>query len=532
MRRPLPRPLVVAQQVVVLFLLANLLTLPWAPAWDPDPLPFRNPLPAAWIERCPQGFFLTWLGQPVLPPRQGQPFRILMVGSSAMQGGGVSPFQSIPGRLQSLLDEQGRQVEVINAGVPGSDSGLQRRTVREGLEWLEPDLVVVYCGNNEYHRLRAYKEQHPLWTARTERLRSLLERTPLYRWLASRFRVVDQAATMEGVHIEELKSRITAQDRPLVEDFYRSNLVRMGEACQQSGVPLVLCAVAVNEMYPPEYGRPDRDPDLDSRLADARMQGTLERSMEEELRRHPELAWLHYQQGCRRSDAGRLVEAAVELGAAVGLDPEPSRATPAFVGLVRAAARTSGALFVDIPAALRQEHGPVLGDQLFLDFCHFLPEGNQSVARALLLSLDRARLLPAPGPSPAPVEQDPLALEVFSCYLARPDPRPARNRLPRPGSDLELRSRLPAEGTVAGETLRGHLEFVALRPAEAEARYRKALTLAPSRPALWRNLGYALLLGRSPKAALECWAAADLRTPSSSRGGPAWLRGLSTGSEP
>jgi len=500
MRRPLPRPLRAALLALSLLLLANALVWPWAGTWDPDPLPYRNPRPARWIERDPQGFWLTWLGQPVLPRPKEDRFRLLMVGSSALQGAGVTPFQSLPGRLQHLLDQQRRPVEVINAGVAGSDSGVQGRILQEGLEWLRPDLVVFYGGNNESHRLRIYKELNPHWSPGRERWRSLLERAPLYRLLLHAFQGRPRPGRLDGVPIEEVRARITARDRPLVEQFYQDNLEQMARACRRSGVPLVLCAVAVNQTHPPEYGFPTLDPALEAALERARRHGDLEGFLAQELQRQPEQAWLHYLQGRRRLAAGRVAEAVAELDLALATDPEPSRATPGQARRVREVAAATGTLFVDLPARLRREYGPLLGDDLFLDFCHFLPRGNHSAARSLLAGLEERGLLPPPRPARRPETRDPLDLSGFDRYQAR-----LHGRTPPPGSDAELRRSLPAEGTLEGETLRGHLDFMALHAGPAEARYRKALALEPRRPALWRNLGHALMLGHRTGQAVECW---------------------------
>ncbi len=500
-------------------MLANLLARPWAGAWDPTPLPYRNPPPVRWIERDPQGFWLTWLGQPVLPRREGDRFRILMVGSSALQGAGVTPFQSLPGQLQRLLEQQGRSVEVINAGVAGSDSGEQLQILREGLAWLQPDLVVCYGGNNEYHRLRVYKELNPHWTVGRERLRSLLERAPLYRLLLRVAGGRPHPGHLDGVPIEEVRARITAPDRPLVERFYRDNLEEMARACRHRGVPLVLCAVAVNQTHPPEYGFPTLDPALEAGMDRARRHGTLEEFMAGQMQRQPDQAWLHYLQGQRRLAAGRVAEAVAELDLALATDPEPSRATPTQSRCVREVAAATGALFVDLPALLRREFGPLLGDQIFLDFCHFLPQGNRSAARFLLERLAQARRLPPPGPSQPPETSDPLDLKDFDRYEAR-----LHGRTPPPGSDAELRRRLPAEGTVEGETLRGHLAFMALHAGPAEAHYRRALALDPDRPALWRNLGHAQMLGHRTVQAVGSW-----RTFTRAGGRDAGIEGLLQG---
>lgn len=455
--------------------LAGALVAPLAPPFDPDPLPYRNPPAVRWMDEVRPGLFLTLTGEAVRA--EGAPFRILMLGSSAMRGDGATRFQSLPGRLQALLDRQGRPVEVVNAGVAGTDSGTQLGILREGLDRLHPDLVVVYAGNNEFLRLRAYRSAHPAWSPRWEALRHGLERWPLYRWLAARR---PAAAGLQGVAVEDLPARVTPADVELARRFYRANLERMAALCRERGVPLVLCVVAANETAPPEYGAPPRE------AADVAQ-------LEAELRREPGSAWLQYRWGMAVLATGRTAEAAAALRRAMELDPEPARAMPSFAEEVRS---VPGVRVLDAPEVLRGAFGEVPGDAAFMDFCHLKPAANEVLAEALASLAED--LLPAAG-TPLRSVADPLDLEAFDRFRGRVH-HPELGEAPVPGSEWELREALPPEGTAEGEALRGHLEFLHERGAEAAARYRDPRTAVG-----WRNLGHALMLDRRVDEALAAY---------------------------
>ena len=83
---------------------------------------------------------------PASPRRAAQ--RVVCLGESTTFGHGVGTGQAWPAALGRELDRAGRDVEVINAGVPGYGSRqLQRRYARE-IAALGADVVVLYLGWN------------------------------------------------------------------------------------------------------------------------------------------------------------------------------------------------------------------------------------------------------------------------------------------------------------------------------------------------------------------------------------------------
>ena len=83
-----------------------------------------------------------------LPARADAPFSIVALGDSLTAGYGLPPEDAFTTRLEQRLQENGLDVEVVNAGVSGDTSkgGLAR------IDWSVPDgtgLVIVELGAND-----------------------------------------------------------------------------------------------------------------------------------------------------------------------------------------------------------------------------------------------------------------------------------------------------------------------------------------------------------------------------------------------
>jgi acyl-CoA thioesterase-1 len=83
-----------------------------------------------------------------VPVAGAEPFRLLVLGDSLTAGYGLTAPDNFPNRLQAALRANGRNVEVVNAGVSGDTTagGLAR------LGWAlrdAPDAVIVELGAND-----------------------------------------------------------------------------------------------------------------------------------------------------------------------------------------------------------------------------------------------------------------------------------------------------------------------------------------------------------------------------------------------
>ena len=74
-----------------------------------------------------------------------------MVGGSTTFGSGVFDDETIPFQLEQKLENRNSQfnVEIINAGIPGSQSTNELNRVENTLQQYQPDAIVIYNGWND-----------------------------------------------------------------------------------------------------------------------------------------------------------------------------------------------------------------------------------------------------------------------------------------------------------------------------------------------------------------------------------------------
>lgn len=358
--RRLPRPVLALLAALALLAIAEgALSSRVAPA-DDVPMPYREgasgfgpqgvPLEDDVVRAHPDGGWETRMHGQRISASKGRR-RIVVLGESAVAGGGLPFADTFPARLEALLPSW----EVLNLGAPARDSAQIRGLLDWALEHAQPDVVILYCGNNEFHRLRAYRHFHPRWSAGSERVRLVLQRLALYRWLAAaRPEPATEPSRPLEIPLEDLEVSVGPDDVALVSEHYRGNLVAMARACRARGVPLILCTVAVNEVFPPGWGH-----DASS-------------------------AAEPYARGMAALRAGDARSARTELSRAVERNPRPDRALPSFSRVVAEVAAAEGVPLADVEAGLRQTAPDgILGASLFGDACHFTAEGNRRVAEIL-----------------------------------------------------------------------------------------------------------------------------------------------------
>lgn len=91
------------------------------------------------------------VGPEVLASKPPDEFRIVVLGDSYAVGGQVPYEQTFPAVLEQYLHDAGyASVRVINAGVGGYSTFNESGLLRENVDWLQPDLVVVatFLGND------------------------------------------------------------------------------------------------------------------------------------------------------------------------------------------------------------------------------------------------------------------------------------------------------------------------------------------------------------------------------------------------
>ena len=164
-------------------------------------------------------------------------YRIFCIGQSTTEGFPFQPRGGYPEWLEALLKGvlPSRKIEVINAGICGSDSTRDLAIVKEVLKY-RPDLLVLYEGNNEADQGRTRLFQARFGNGVGRLVFWLRSYFPIMRWV--------------GARVAEAPFRVTLETLPLFE----RNVDEMLALARARRVPVVLLGqVNWNAFnYPPD----------------------------------------------------------------------------------------------------------------------------------------------------------------------------------------------------------------------------------------------------------------------------------------
>jgi len=382
-----------------------------------EPALARAPSPFSLAERKPAGAV-----------------RVFVLGSSAAQGD-PEPAFGLARVLEVLLADRypGVELEVVNAAATAVNSHYVYQAAR-GCLGLEPDLLVVYAGNNEVVGpfgagtvLSAQAPPLPLVRAQVA-----VQRTRTGQLAGRTVRAAARAlgrGTSPGVWhgMEMFLDRQVARDDPRLARTYHNyerNLVDLCRIARGAGVPVLLSTVAVNLRSCGPFGSARLGAlsaasrsRWDSAYAEARQLEAAGRWQDAALRLREAVALdaghaeSVYRLGRCELRLGRLEDARRHLGLARDLDTLRFRADSRTNAIVREVARREGTMLVDAEQALAAQSPDGLpGEETFLDHVHLTFDGNYRLAAALLDPVSLA--LPQPVRARASGRNIPSAEEV------------------------------------------------------------------------------------------------------------------------
>jgi len=355
----------------------------------------------------------------ILPAGRRPPttFRIVLLGGSAARGIPWPDF-SIARVLEVMLAEQypGIRFEVINTATVAINSHVVYDMVRASVRELEPDLFLVYMGNNEvvgpYGAGSSFTSSTP--STHMVRLVTYLRSLRVGQWIRQMKRhrcLRGSNPRWQGPEMF-LDHKIRADDPELDRTYesFADNVNGICRASRKTGIPVILSTVGVNLRDCPPFASLHRDG----------ISPTLRDEWERRYRKAGELqdreshhlalehlsaaeaidsvyAELHYRKGRSYESLGDLANAEGAYARARDLDALRLRADSVINRIIRDTANRipgNGVYVVDAEEALSAESpNGIAGKDLFYEYVHMTIAGNYVVARVFYDAINR--LLPA-----------------------------------------------------------------------------------------------------------------------------------------
>lgn len=472
---------------------------------------------------------------------KGEAIRIVVMGASAAMGEPEPAFsvaRHLEVQLQAAYPEHA--IEVLNAAVTATNSHVLVSEASDLAE-LDPDLAVVYVGNNEvvgpfgpgtvfsgFQRSRGFI-----------RLQAGMQRYRLGQWLAEvaapPVEDVERWAGLEMFREQAVASGDGRLER--VYAHYEANLRDVHAAFRARGIPVLLSTVAVNLKDQPPFisvhgeGFDDGgSAAFDELLVRAEASLAAGEAPAAEMAARAAVvqdggyAMGHYLLGRALWALGRQAEAAEHFAWALEHDALRSRADAGLNAVVRelGEAGVPGLRVVDAAAALAalSPHG-VLGEELFWEHVHFNFTGNYELARVFFAVV--VEELVGAGRVPEARLEAPLSEVEVRAQLAYTtwEQQVMRKKI------IDRLEAPPFAGlaTLAGkveelnEQHRAGAEILAKaenQPAVIEL-YEQALAWRPDDWVIHENLGGFYRVLQRNEEALESYRAAEARVPGAVR---------------
>lgn len=346
--------------------------------------------------------------------------RVICVGASASAGWPHAGEEIYSAYLQQALQRAypQRRVEVLNLSAHAYAAYRVRMVFQEALQF-EPDLFVIWSGNNEFLEQRTYVDSSP-WRERLEEwinhflaYRAIRgSRIGRYLWPESTLSAHEREHQIHAMWSKLEQVAITLRTDPVqfsgVQRHYRASLESMIEQAAAAAVPVVLATVPVNlrdwtpvvschggtasqgARWQAEYlaGR--------KALADG-AGGEAVTHLTAAVALDPQFADGYFYLGRALEAQGQMDEAYGAYSQARDYDCNPFRAISAFEETVRAlGARYRNVVLVDLVHSFRAAVAPrPPGFNLFLDYVHPTKSGNLIAAESVYRAIQRSGALPA-----------------------------------------------------------------------------------------------------------------------------------------
>jgi hypothetical protein len=342
-------------------------------------------------------------------------FRIFCLGASA-SAGWPHPSQEIYSKyLEEALARAypGHKIEVINVSAHSYPTYRVRMVFEEILQF-QPDLLIVYSGDNEFVEPRLYSiKEHwfdPLADlANHSHLFRILRGNPLARrWFPENTLPAEDVVISRG----NMQAQVAPEVRKNPDQFERAkehyafSIESMVESAREIGVPVILLTVPVNlHDWHPNVSYQTLQGDELARWQEHFTNGQIAllkndpNTAVSELKRAVTLSPLHAEThfflGRALEMKGQFAESIQELSRARDLDYYPSRTLSEFnETLRRVASSYDNSKLADAEAAFWVASAPrAPGFEFFLDYVHPTQRGNLLVAKTVFDTIANHKLI-------------------------------------------------------------------------------------------------------------------------------------------
>lgn len=340
-------------------------------------------------------------------------YRIFCMGGSTTFGRPYGDTTSFSGWLRVILPkaDPSRKWEVINAGGI-SYASYRVAVLMEELNRYEPDLYIIYSGQNEFLEQRTYGQIIRVPGA-IRQLGAILSRTRTNTAVRQTIDIVrgrfgqmkDKSVVLPGEVETILENSIGPESyhrddelKKQILRHYRFNLARCVDIAKSAGAEVIFVTPASNlrDCAPFKSEHRDGFNDTDDKrwrevfeyaketVAVGKLNEVLA-AVEKAMAIDEQYAQLHYLRGSVLWELGRYSEAKSSFQRALDEDICPLRALSAMRGYVVEVAAEQGAGLVDFAALIEElsEHS-VPGGEMFIDHVHPTIEGHRQLALAIL----------------------------------------------------------------------------------------------------------------------------------------------------
>jgi len=342
-----------------------------------------------------------------IQPAAANLYRVVFIGASTVQGFPHPRRLAAASFLEEMLGDvlPDNEVEVFNLGITSIASFAVAQVVEDAMV-LEPDLVIVYTGHNEFYGIYGVGDEP---TPRYNRLNYALRQLHLSHLVQEGVKLFedrgDSSTDLLKLMAERGQVPAGSPRRQAAERHLRENLEQIAATCAEAKVPLVLCTLAANDAaFAPAGSATVALEDTPAQQWSAYMGAAAEQLskdyvsleaaaqaltlLERAAALSADHAWLEYLRGRALERLQRPAEAYKAFRKARDLDTMPWRAPLAHNDVIRAQARETGAILAEVEGAFKEAAAPQGVDwQWMVDHVHFSVAGQALLARVLLGSI-------------------------------------------------------------------------------------------------------------------------------------------------